>query len=285
LVHVFAPWFLKSCSSHPIALSFRFAQKSTKLAEAMEEHSKFQTRLDEIEQLGVELRDQIKLHEEAESRLTEDKTRLEQLSATQTDELARARERTDALQEALELAVLERDELGSELQAARSKLDVSKTIHSLKLEQFQSMMRTNLEVADSIRGLMTKIDLDTPFPAATALRASVDPSAAPAAAGIDPMLRSTSLMSTLSASMTANGGNLLQAVAQREESIVKEQKERQDRIRALREKSLGRERAQQGAKSDAAGSWAGGGATATLADRDAMAAAGAAAAAADDGGV
>ncbi len=251
----------------------------------MEEHSKFQTRLDEIEQLGVELRDQIKLHEEAESRLTEDKTRLEQLSATQTDELAKARERTDALQEALELAVLERDELGSELQAARSKLDVSKTIHSLKLEQFQSMMRTNLEVADSIRGLMTKIDLDTPFPAATALRASVDPSAAPAAAGTDPMLRPTSLMSTLSASMTANGGNLLQAVAQREELIVKEQKERQDRIRALREKSQVRERAQQGPKSDASGSWAGAGATTTLADRDAMAAAGAAAAAADDGGV
>ena len=59
------------------------------------------------------------------------------------------------------------------------------------------------------------------------------------------MMRPSSLMSTLSASLTANGGNVLQTLAQREEALVKEERARQERIRALREKTRDRDRAQQ----------------------------------------
>jgi hypothetical protein len=221
------------------------ADKSAKLELAMEDQARFQTRLDEIEALGTELQAQIRTHEEAELKLAEEKSRLEQAAVVQAEEVARLREKVESLTEQYELATLERDELSAELQAANSKLDVSKTIHSLKLEQFQNMMRTNIEMADSIRGLMTKIDLNTPFPAASALRASIDESAAAGSAPNAEMMRPSSLMSTLSASLTANSGNVLQTLAQREEAMVKEERARQERIKALREKTKDRERAQQ----------------------------------------
>jgi hypothetical protein len=50
--------------------------------------------------------------------------------------LAKYKERYESLLEELELVYLQKDELASELTAARSKLDVGKSVHALKLEQY-----------------------------------------------------------------------------------------------------------------------------------------------------
>ena len=136
--------------------------KAGKLDEANDERNKLVQRIEEFECQVGDIMDQIAQHEVMEKKLTEQKSKFEQQSLILEDELAKYKERYEALCEELELVYLQKDDMSAELASVKSKLDVSKTVHALKLDQFQGMMKANLEVADSIKSLMTKIDLDVP---------------------------------------------------------------------------------------------------------------------------
>ncbi len=113
-----------------------FDEKSSKLDEAIDERNRLLQRLEEFEHHMADIQGQIVQHEALEAKLTEQKSKFEQLTLTQEAELAKYKERYESLLEELELVYLQKDELASELTAARSKLDVGKSVHALKLEQY-----------------------------------------------------------------------------------------------------------------------------------------------------
>ena len=85
----------------------------------------------------LDITQQIQQHEIMETKLTEQKIKFEQLALMQEEELDKLKERYDSLCEELELVYLQKDELTNELASMKSKLEVSKTVQALKLDQFQ----------------------------------------------------------------------------------------------------------------------------------------------------
>ena len=136
-------------------------QKQARMDIIMQEKVNLSTQLDNLVLDVKDLTQHLKDHEISENALLENKAKLEQKNTAQFQELEQLRTLNNSLTEKLELTSLERDEASEALQAAQAKITTNDSVTALmKLEQFHGMMKANMEVADSIKTIMTKLDND-----------------------------------------------------------------------------------------------------------------------------
>eukprot|EP00455_Lapot_gusevi_P006548 TRINITY_DN12794_c0_g1_i1.p1 TRINITY_DN12794_c0_g1~~TRINITY_DN12794_c0_g1_i1.p1 ORF type:complete len:568 (+),score=122.81 TRINITY_DN12794_c0_g1_i1:156-1706(+) len=144
------------------SLEATYNQRGIRLEQCLDENSKLREINEQLQLTIQDLSHHIETQLEAEAVLSESKARFEQLSITQAEELAKLKEKVNQLTEELELAHLERDEFAAELHRAQSQLDVASSVHSVKVDQIQNVMRANLEMAGSLKDLMNKFGIDIP---------------------------------------------------------------------------------------------------------------------------